>query len=115
MESALTTVPPKLVELANLYGREPVLELVDIFLSSGSQLVDSIENAFRDNDFQKLGSQAHSLKSSSAALGATALSEICRQLEKSGPSETTVQLMEKLRSEWPLTFEALRSWRSAQK
>lgn len=52
--------------------------------------VESIEDAARAGDLGELKAVAHTLKSTSAALGADVLAELCRELEAVAKSETPV-------------------------
>ncbi|WP_313952130.1 response regulator [Accumulibacter sp.] len=55
--------------------------LLDMFTSNASQLLAAIEQASESGDMTTLQRSAHTLKSSSATVGALALSEQARQLE----------------------------------
>ena len=46
----------------------------------------SIQSAFTDQDASKFALASHSLKSTSASIGATRLSQLCKYLEKIGKS-----------------------------
>ena len=61
-------------------------DLVTIYLNSAETLVEEIQNAFIAKDFHKLGMSAHSLKSTSASIGAMKLSQVCRYLERNSKS-----------------------------
>ena len=58
--------------------------LMEIYKQDAPQLVDRIRNAINQSDANDLNMAAHTLKSSSASLGATTLSELCHQLEAMG-------------------------------
>ena len=58
--------------------------LVDIYKTVSPELIRGIELAISDSDPQALVESSHSLKSSSAQLGATDLSSVCQQLEIQG-------------------------------
>jgi len=57
-------------------------DLVTIYLSSAENLIESIQIAFANQNVSEFNLAAHSLKSTSASIGATRLSAICRHLEK---------------------------------
>ena len=57
-------------------------DLVTIYLSSAEALIKSIQAAFDTQDAIKFNMGVHSLKSTSASIGAIKLSQICRYLEK---------------------------------
>ncbi len=56
--------------------------VVHLFLSSSARLMTTLEQSLDQEDLVGAGRAAHTLKSSSANLGATAFSAICRQLER---------------------------------
>jgi HPt (histidine-containing phosphotransfer) domain-containing protein len=56
--------------------------------------VSGIEAAARSSDYEELGAIAHTLKSTSAAIGAERLAELCRDLEqqaRTGPDGTSFE------------------------
>ncbi|PZO43342.1 MAG: hypothetical protein DCF19_05185 [Pseudanabaena frigida] len=57
-------------------------DLVTVYLSSAETLLDSIQTAFTSHDVKAFSLAAHSLKSTSASIGANRLSQICRYFEK---------------------------------
>lgn len=59
-------------------------ELVSLFVDDAARLVAQIEAALSTGDAATLERSAHTLKSSSASLGAARLSEVCFELEKRG-------------------------------
>ena len=59
-------------------------DLVTIYLSSAENLIDEIQAAFTNQDANKFAIAAHSLKLTSASIGATRLSQISKYLEKVG-------------------------------
>ncbi len=66
-------------------GEEAILhELIDAYLSGGEELIAHINQASDQKDAEALQRAAHSLKSSSASLGATLLSQQSKQLETQG-------------------------------
>jgi HPt (histidine-containing phosphotransfer) domain-containing protein len=64
---------------ANLF-----FELVDLFLQDSRAHIGALERALEQNDVRSLERVAHTLKSSSANLGATNLSRLCFELEQRG-------------------------------
>ena len=63
-------------------GEESIVaQIVGAYLSSSEPIVAQIRQTYADRELVKLGSAAHGLKSSSANVGAMALSEISRELE----------------------------------
>jgi HPt (histidine-containing phosphotransfer) domain-containing protein len=67
-------------ELRTILGSE-VDRLIGVFLESTPQLIARLEAAALEPDFEALSEAAHSLKSSSANLGAMALSAAAKQVE----------------------------------
>ena len=59
-------------------------KVIGLFEKSSPQLAQSIHDAVARNDAKALHLAAHSLKSSSMLLGATALAAFCRELETMG-------------------------------
>lgn len=68
----------------DLGGREGLREILDAYLSDATRLMGELEKAGHATDGKALVMAAHTLKSSSALLGALALSEICREAETRG-------------------------------
>jgi HPt (histidine-containing phosphotransfer) domain-containing protein len=58
-----------------------VAKIARIFLDSSPKLVEGLTGAVSGSDPGKVVSTAHSLKSSSANLGAIAFSDLCREFE----------------------------------
>jgi signal transduction histidine kinase/CheY-like chemotaxis protein/HPt (histidine-containing phosphotransfer) domain-containing protein len=58
-----------------------VARLIETYLNHGPQVVQNLTSAVADEDIAKMQMAAHSLKSSSANVGAARLSELCRDLE----------------------------------
>ncbi len=59
-------------------------EMIECYLSESEKLYENIISSLQTGDFQSLTLSAHSLKSSSASLGAIVFSELCKQLEAMG-------------------------------
>ncbi len=93
-------------------GKPPILQrVIRLYLESAPQLMETIRIALADGNAQALGDPAHSLKSSSANLGATALFELCRQMEAAGREnllDDAETLLEQLDSSYRKTLRALR-------
>jgi HPt (histidine-containing phosphotransfer) domain-containing protein len=66
-----------------------VTRLVDVYLKSSPELVDAMRDAVASEDAETLERSAHSLKSSSATLGALELAELCKELEQIGREAAT--------------------------
>jgi HPt (histidine-containing phosphotransfer) domain-containing protein len=74
-----------LKELRDLGGEDDpglLSELIDIFLQDAPQRMSEISNGLKSGDLKIVERAAHTLKSSSANIGALGLSSICRQMEQ---------------------------------
>ena len=63
-------------------GKESLSRLIDIFLNTTPKLVEEIRSSYPNLDLYKLNRASHSLKSSSAIVGADRLSALCLDLEQ---------------------------------
>ncbi len=73
-----------LEELRQIMGEdapELLTDLIETFLSDAPNRLDAMQKALHDREATKLFRAAHTLKTSSATFGATALSECCEQIE----------------------------------
>ena len=69
-------------------GAPSILQkVIDIYLQNSPALIDDIRTAVFNKDAVALTRAAHSLKSSSANLGASRLSELCKSLEQMGRAQ----------------------------
>lgn len=62
-------------------------EILLEFIEPSQDIVREIMTGFQDHDAIAIGAAGHKLKSSSRAVGANALADLCMQLEKSGKAE----------------------------
>ncbi len=69
-------------------GREVPHRIIELYLADSPERLATLRRALADRDAQTIVTAAHSLKGSSANLGAGALAELCHQLERL--SEDTV-------------------------
>ncbi len=78
--------PAALKNLRDMVGgdTEFIVELVNVFFGEAPKLLSDMRQALESKDAVLLHRAAHSLKSSSAEFGATALSGSCRELESMG-------------------------------
>ena len=74
-------------ELSDLMGEEFIGELVDTFCEETPQLIIQLRNALSNGDTAAYRRFAHSIKSSSASLGALPLAALARELEILGKEE----------------------------
>jgi PAS domain S-box-containing protein len=80
--------PPVLTELRGSLGDAATAEIVETFLAEGPELVSALRAAVESGDSAELRRAAHTLKSNAATFGASALAELCRQLEAIGEAGT---------------------------
>ena len=75
--------PVAFARLAEITGDDPAFlsELVDTYLEDGAIQVEALRTAAASGDVAALVRPAHTLKSSSASIGAMTLAEDCRSLE----------------------------------
>jgi CheY-like chemotaxis protein/HPt (histidine-containing phosphotransfer) domain-containing protein len=70
-------------------GSDNILrKVISLYLDSSFALMKSVREALEGTDFDALHRAAHTLKSSSASLGALAFSGICKDLEMMGRDKT---------------------------
>ena len=103
-----------LVELsASVQGdRSFVVELINAYVADGPEMVDAIEAAVAADDATALVRPAHTLKSSSATVGALRLAAASRDLElagRSGSVQPTASAAS-LRADWEAAVTALEEW-----
>jgi HPt (histidine-containing phosphotransfer) domain-containing protein len=72
-------------------------ELVALFVEDAERLVGELQAALAEGDAHRLERCAHTLKSSSASLGAVRLSAICFELEKRGRAQALDDVAELVR------------------
>ncbi len=94
--------------------REFVVDLIRTYLDDTEDQLAAMEAAFATNDPAALIRPAHTLKSSSATLGAKRLAERARTLEIAGRSERiddeSRAVGEKVQADWREAQTALRAW-----
>jgi PAS domain S-box-containing protein len=113
-EAGLPVLNEKTLE--DLRDIEALEELVDLYLQETPQLLDGVETAIADHNAQQLRESAHSLKSTSAALGANPLSELSRELEEKGKAEDFTgvnELWERVVQQYDRTVDALQAAKQA--
>ncbi|HTK86513.1 MAG TPA: response regulator, partial [Nitrospiraceae bacterium] len=85
-------------------------KVIDKYLSSSRQLIDTMRAAVSQRDAGVLHRTAHSLKSSSATLGALRLAALCKEVEAMGRMNTlnsVTNLWENIEAEYALVQDAL--------
>ena len=84
--------------------------IIGMYLESSPELIDQIRTGIADSSAKAVRHAAHSLKSSSANLGATALTSACKELEDMGRNdalEGAEELLERVDALYPAACEAL--------
>jgi two-component system, sensor histidine kinase and response regulator len=105
-----------LAELLATTGDDPafVRELVQTYLGEAPGQLDGIAAAVGGSDAAALVRPAHTLKSSSATLGAARLSAVARRLEMAGRSgaldESATADLATVQDEWRAASDALTAW-----
>ena len=93
-------------------GTELLNQLIDTYLQESPRFIDAIEQAVTQADAAALDISAHSLKSSSAALGAIRFSQLCKDLEamgREGQIDGSAALVEQLKAEYARVETAMLS------
>lgn len=80
------TILDEFGEMMGEEGPEMILELIDIFLADSPGLLTRLQIGSHQMDGHEVRQAAHSLKSSSASVGALELSKMCQVLETMGRS-----------------------------
>jgi len=90
-----------------------VEKVVSLYLSDSLKHMERIRNSAEAGDREALRRAAHTLKSSSANVGAMRVSETCRRIEaetaEGTPSAFAAPLLEKLESEYDSACRELRA------
>jgi signal transduction histidine kinase/DNA-binding response OmpR family regulator len=93
-----------------------VSQVVQTYMNSSMDLMTRLGEAIDRADAECIRSAAHSLKSSSANVGATALAELCASMEiatRRSDRATAATLQRQLQEEYPRVIEALKNRVSA--
>lgn len=103
-------------ELKEMIGEDDIADvlpdLINSYLEDSPILLEDIKKAFAQKDGKTLKQSAHSLKSSSASLGAIYLSEICQELENLGKADQVDEaelFIEQLLKEYQKVEQEMRS------
>jgi HPt (histidine-containing phosphotransfer) domain-containing protein len=104
-------------ELASSLGGDVsfVIELIEAYLADAPQQISEIRHAATAADAAEMVRPAHTLKSSSATVGAQRLAARARRLElgsRAGQVQELADDVAGLAGEWDATAAALRSWMS---
>jgi signal transduction histidine kinase/CheY-like chemotaxis protein/HPt (histidine-containing phosphotransfer) domain-containing protein len=109
--------PKALDNLLSMLGGkfDYLVELIDSFLEDAPQLLAELNQYIEGGDAAGVRRMAHSLKSNGADFGATAFSNLCKELEmmaKSGAIDGAAELAAKIVAEYAKVEMALASVRS---
>jgi len=88
-------------------------DLLSTFFDDAPKLLADMRRATETGQAEELRRAAHSLKSNSASFGATALAEMCKELEELGKSGTTnvSDQLTKVEAEYQQVRDALQTIR----
>lgn len=92
----LTLDPIALKNLGEMTDSNPsdfFYELIEIFLTSATKQILILKKAIERRDSKTLLQVAHSLKSSSALLGATNLAKLCEEIEAAGQVGDLIEML----------------------
>ncbi len=76
------SMPDQLVQLAQESGAEFVTEVFAIFQEDSASRLGALRTAIQNEETEGIRAEAHSLKSSSAQVGAWAMAQACREMER---------------------------------
>ena len=91
-------------------GTSALTKVIDLYLDYSPTLVGEIEAAIANGDAEALNRAAHSLKSSSASLGAQGFAALCKDLEmigRNGSIDGAGEIFESLKGLYPQVCDAL--------
>ncbi len=97
-------------------GEDFLLELIDIYKQDTPQRLASLRHALAQGDVEALRREAHTLKSSSAQLGATAMSDMAKEMEalaRAGSVEGMAERIARLADEYSHVEIVLAALRAA--
>jgi two-component system, sensor histidine kinase and response regulator len=97
-------------DLKDVMGADFIVELIDTFNIETEGLINQLRGALDAGDAASFGRLAHSIKSSSASLGALAFSQQARDLEmlgKSGSLDGAEPLVERFSADFLIVKQAL--------
>ena len=87
-----------------------LVELIDSFLEDAPKLLGELEGYIQDGNLEGTRRIAHSLKSNAADMGATALHQLCKELEsktRDGEMDSAAGLFAQISKEFPKVVAAL--------
>jgi HPt (histidine-containing phosphotransfer) domain-containing protein len=105
-----------LLEIKEFIGEEgddAVQELVETYLAKTPVMITKIADDLRNCDLQNLKSDVHSLKGSSASVGAISIFNMCKKIEEALRAEDKLKvdsLFEELVATFKFVKEELQAW-----
>jgi HPt (histidine-containing phosphotransfer) domain-containing protein len=115
MEEQAIIDMPTYNQLKDLMGADFVVELIDTYNIETGELIEQLGQALTSGEAASFGRYAHSIKSSSASLGALELSQQARELEMMGKASDLSgagQKVEKLAADFLLVKQRLEELRN---
>lgn len=76
--------------------QEDFFEIIPVYIKSGEEIFSQMPEAYKNEQYDVLERLAHSLKSSTANIGANLLSEMAHELEQKMKDKDTVAAMERI-------------------
>jgi CheY-like chemotaxis protein len=104
-------------DFIEMMGEELVPEMLDTYLTDSKTQMDELHTAFRQNNLTVFQRAAHTLKSSSAMLGALGISGLCRDMEaiaRSGDISGAGELLAQAEAEYQRVRTAFKNFQSAK-
>lgn len=92
---------------------EAIRTMIDLYLVESMKLMERIHQGLDRHELHSVEMAAHSLKSSSGALGATPVSALARELEAAshaGAEADTVRTFDQIAAIYPDVRRALGNW-----
>lgn len=77
----------QLQQATSQHSSEFLVEIMDLYLEEAPKLLNTMQTALAENDFKTLRRSAHTLRSSSATLGADDFATVCGVLEATAVTE----------------------------
>jgi two-component system sensor histidine kinase/response regulator len=100
-----------LQEIRSLQSEPELLDrVIEAYLASAPGLLEILREAVAEDDPEALWRAAHNLKSSSAALGATGIAQLCQELEeigRGGSVKEAQDALDALEAAYPVVRKAL--------
>jgi CheY-like chemotaxis protein len=105
--------PARLETIAEIMTGEELCELPERFLSSTEEYIPRLNALVRDEDFDELGREAHTIVGTAANLGALRLRELGGELREASATrdhDLVLQVVEEFTEAVGTTSAALRAW-----